>query len=326
MNLSEFLTELRTRDIRIWAEGDQLRCSARTGVLTPELREELKSRKGDILAFLRAADQLAGQQRAIVPLQPRGTQDPVFAVGGHNGDVFAYRQLVQHLGADQPFFGLQPPGLDGSSQPIDGVEKLAGYFAEQVRAVRPRGPLIVTGFCAGGAIALELASQLHRGGVAVRFVALFGCPHPSWFRWYAQLPRCAYLQMQRGGKHLRALKAQSWADRGRYVADKLRAHRAKRTIVPPPPDPVIVMRTRLEQVTLAAVRGYEPALFPGRLVLFMPSPEWVRESYAALKWHLHAVQVDEYRGPANVTGDNMLLEPNASVFAELFRRSQLGGP
>src|SRR5688500_2882316 len=107
-----FLAELRSRDIRIRAEGDRLQLDAPTGALTPELREELRQRKDEILAFLQTAETLARQQRAIVPLQPLGTRAPVFGVGGHNGDIFCYRALAVALGKDQPFFGLQPPGLD----------------------------------------------------------------------------------------------------------------------------------------------------------------------------------------------------------------------
>jgi len=88
------LQELRSRDIRVWAEGDQLRCTAPTGVLTPELREQLRERKTDIVEFLRSAESLAQQQRGIVPLQPRGTRAPVFGVPGHNGDVFCYSSWV----------------------------------------------------------------------------------------------------------------------------------------------------------------------------------------------------------------------------------------
>ena len=115
MNTAAFLATLRSRDIQVWAEGDQLRCNGPPGALSSELREELRQRKADILKFLDAAASLARQQRAIIPLQPRGARVPVFAVAGHNGDVFCYRALAQHLGEDQPFFGLQPPGLDGRS-------------------------------------------------------------------------------------------------------------------------------------------------------------------------------------------------------------------
>src|SRR5205823_4933449 len=87
------------------------------------------------------------------PLERRGTRTPVFAVAGHNGDVFCYRALAQQLGDDQPFFGLEPPGLDGRSEPLRRVEDLAAYFAEQMRAFQPGGPYILAGFCAGGTVA-----------------------------------------------------------------------------------------------------------------------------------------------------------------------------
>ncbi len=148
MKALDFLEKLRSRDIKVWAEGDRLRCNAPAGVLTPELRNELRQRKDEILRFLHSAEALAQQQRAIVPLQPRGTGAPVFAVAGHNGDVFCFRAIAHHLGADQPFFGLQPPGLDGNREPRARVEDLAAYFAALVSPPAPIAPDLQPG---GGA-------------------------------------------------------------------------------------------------------------------------------------------------------------------------------
>jgi len=72
MSVMALLTELRSRGIRVWPEGGQLRCNAPAGVLTPELCDTLRQSKSDILKFLRAAEALARQERAIVPLQPYG--------------------------------------------------------------------------------------------------------------------------------------------------------------------------------------------------------------------------------------------------------------
>ncbi len=110
MSVAAFLAELRSRDLQVWAEGDQLRCNAPAGVLTPALREELRRRKRDILEFLHISEVLTRQEQAIVPLQPRGQRAPVFALGGHNGDVFCYRALAQALGDDQLAQQLQRQG------------------------------------------------------------------------------------------------------------------------------------------------------------------------------------------------------------------------
>src|SRR2546427_4124143 len=80
VSVATFLAELRSRDMEVWADGDQLRLNAPAGALTPELRDHLQRRKTDILEFLHAAGALAKQQRAIVPPQPPGTGTPIFAI------------------------------------------------------------------------------------------------------------------------------------------------------------------------------------------------------------------------------------------------------
>jgi len=315
MGVVQLLAELRRRDVLLWVEGGQLKCSAKAGAMNAELRDLLGWRKSAILDFLRAADALAKQQPAVVPLQQKGSRPPVFAVGGHNGDVFTYRRLVQHLGPEQPFYGLQPPGLDGKSQPLDSVEGMATYFAGQIRAYNPVGPLVIGGFCAGGTVAIELARQLQAQGAKIGFLALFGCPYATWFRSGSQL----WSKMRRIPAHAATLAGQSWAGRRAYVAQNLRGREVP-NMLDAQADSVRGMRENLQRVTLQAVRRYEPALFDGRLALFLPSRAWVTE-HAALKWRKVAAVTDEYAGPTDSTGDNMLMGPNAAAFAALFQRA-----
>ena len=84
--VAEFLEHLRTKDIVVRLQGDQLRCSFPPGALTVSLREELQARKSNIVSFLQMAQSLAVQRRGVVPLQPHGTRPPIFGVGGA-GDV-----------------------------------------------------------------------------------------------------------------------------------------------------------------------------------------------------------------------------------------------
>ncbi|HZS34487.1 MAG TPA: condensation domain-containing protein [Methylomirabilota bacterium] len=56
-SLREFLDELARVDVRVWADGETLRCSGPADVVTPELQAQLRARKAEILAFL-------GQARA----------------------------------------------------------------------------------------------------------------------------------------------------------------------------------------------------------------------------------------------------------------------
>jgi len=319
--VSALLEELRSRHVQVWADGDQLRCSAPAGVLTPELRAQLRQRKGDILAFLRSAEAFAQQQRAIVPLQPRGPRVPVFAVPGHSGDVFCYRALAQHLGDDQPFFGLQPPGVDGQSEPLTCVEDLAAYFAAQIRAFRPAGPYVIAGYCAGGTIAFAVARHLLQHGAAISFVALFTSPYPTWYRVLPQLRQRFAHQVERVREHARALAPLSYGWHYRDITERLRERKARRDAGRlAAADPVLLLRAKIEAATIVAVRRYTPRHFAGRVRLFLPNKKWLRPGNAMLRWRPVARDTEEYVGPDGCIGDSMLLEPYVPVIADLFRR------
>lgn len=325
MSVGAFLAGLRHRDIEVWVEGDVLRCKAPAGAIDPALREELRRRKQDIVAFLDTARLLACQQPAIVPLQPAGGRPPIFAVPGHSGDVFCFRALSRHLGADQPFFGLQPPGLDGGQRPLASVEALATYFATQIVATRPAGSCVVAGYCAGGTVAFELGRQLVQRGIAVDFVAIFGSPYPSWYRPLPQLMERLAKQGQRLKKHALALGSPSWPGFGRYVAAKWQDRRARRAALLQAADTLPLGRAAVEAATLLAVRRYVPRPFAGQLAVFLPNEEWRQPGNRLLRWPAALVRrADEYCGPAACDGFSMLLEPHAAVFAELFRGMRAG--
>jgi thioesterase domain-containing protein len=315
------LQELLSRDIRIRAEGDRLQCDAPAGALTPELQEQLRRRKQEILAFLRQAESLAHQQRAIVPLQPLGTRVPVFGVGGHNGDVFCYRALARHLGKDQPFFGLQPPGLDGHDEPLTRVEDYAAYFAPQILNYWSNGPYIIAGFCAGGGIAFELARRLASEGAEISFVALFGSPYSTAYRALPQLRMRVATQAERIVKHARALAARPLREQAQYLTDKWRGRRARlESERPAEPDTVLAMRSKVEKAAIAAVRRYTPERFEGHVALLLPSRGWTDSLDVPLRWRSVAGSSQVYFGPDDCNGDLMLREPYVGVFAELFRR------
>jgi thioesterase domain-containing protein len=324
VSTAAFLEKLRCRDIEVWAEEGHLRCSAPPGALSSEFREELRQRKAEILKFLETANSLAGQQRAIVPLQPLGTRVPVFATGGHNGDVFCYRALTRHLGEDQPFYGLQPPGLDGHSKPLRRVEDLAAYFAAQIRAFQPNGPRIIAGYCAGGAIAFELARQLLHSDVEVSSVALFGAPYATAYQLASQIRLRLETEWARVARHARALATLSGPARRSYLREKV-ALRVSSTTNPQSTHPAVAVevlerRIQVQRATFAALSRYTPGHFAGRLILFLPCEAWAHSSRKPLRWRSMANQCEEHFGPEDCHTDVMLLEPYAPIFAGLFAR------
>lgn len=109
----------------------------------------------------------------LVAIQPNGSRPPFFGIHGGGGNVLIYRELAQHLGPDQPFFGLQSQGLDGNLPILRTVEEMATLYVREIRRVRPHGPYFLGGYCGGGTIALEVAQQLHAMGQEVALLALF---------------------------------------------------------------------------------------------------------------------------------------------------------
>ncbi len=219
---------------------------------------------------------------------------------------------------------MQPPGLDGDSEPLARVEDLAAYFAAQIRAFRPEGPYVIAGYCTGGTIAFELARQLLQGGADVRFVALFAGPHPSWYRFLPQVRHRVTSKIRSASGHLRALASLAYAERGRYVDEVLRRRTAEREARRTSAvDPEMIRRARVEAVTLAAVRRFQPRPFDGRVSVFLPSRDWQSgDALLGRRWREVARNIEEYCGPDGGRGDRILLEPHVRDLAELFRRSR----
>lgn len=327
MDIAPFMAELRSRDVRLWAEGDRLRCDAPPGVLTEQLRGALRTHKSALLEFLRSAAELdarSRQLRALVPLQSRGHRPPLFAVGGHNGDVFCYRALAQCLGEERPFFGLQPPGADGQGEPLERVEELAAYFAEQIRLFHPQGPCLLLGFCAGGTIAFDLARQLRRSGRQVGLLALIASPHPYEFRLVPTLLREGREQWRRLFMHGAALM-QPWREQREHwqaVMARRQARYAEEAQVQR--DPLLASRARLERITLGALARYQPRTAPGAVHLLLPDARWIEWGGLARRWRGLAERMEEHFGPAGSDGDDILREVHAPAVAETLREILAG--
>src|ERR1022692_1664380 len=83
----------------------------------------------------------------LVAIQPEGSRPPLFCFHGAGGNVLIYRDLSRHLGLDQPFYGLQAQGLDGSRPPLTTIEEMAALYVKEIRRSQPHGPYFLGGYC-----------------------------------------------------------------------------------------------------------------------------------------------------------------------------------
>jgi thioesterase domain-containing protein/acyl carrier protein len=96
----------------------------------------------------------------LVPIQAKGNAPPVFGIPGAGGNVLSLQPLSSVLGPNQPFYGLQPVGLDGKTPPLDTVEQTAKANIAALKTVQPHGPYSLVGHSYGGVVAFEMARML----------------------------------------------------------------------------------------------------------------------------------------------------------------------
>ncbi len=310
MSVRDFMWRLQSLDVKVWVEGDRLKISAPEGAITPGIKEEMQRRKPEILSFLEVAGTVAALPPSIVPLQPKGAGLPVFGIPGHNGDVFCYVRLAAELGPGQPFYALQPPGLDGRRPALRTVEEMAKVFADDLQAFQPSGPLAIAGYCLGGAAAFETARLLAARGRTIALLALFGSPCPTALKPVPLAVTNARRLWERITHHMRTALSLPRGRRLAYLLGRASAVSASAASGPPAPaDEAERSRIVLEDTTIAAVKAYHPGTFGGRITLYFPSEGWRGTEDRPEDWKRFATGgVDERIGPDGCNGDLMLRE------------------
>jgi amino acid adenylation domain-containing protein len=108
----------------------------------------------------------------LIKLQAGSSKQPFFCVHPGVGTVLAYVDLANHLGPEQPFYGLESLGLDEEQKSHNRVEEMAAHYIEAMQAVQPQGPYFLGGWSFGGLVAFEMAQQLQAKGEEVSLLAL----------------------------------------------------------------------------------------------------------------------------------------------------------
>ena len=208
----------------------------------------------------RSADN-SGQQPGpaaspLVVMRSSGSRTPFFCVHALLGSVFHYHRLASLMDKEQPFYGLQAPGLDASETPLDTVDACAQLYLRSVREIQPRGPYRLGGYSFGSWIAFQMATQLVEQGEEVDLVAIMGTDVPL----SVSMP-WVYDQV--------SFLSQYWQDYERNILQPLLPYRERLKLAPgqehsaklPPLLRVVMAHNR------AALR-FEPKPYAGKLILF----------------------------------------------------------
>jgi acyl carrier protein len=129
-----------------------------------------------------AARGKAKRQRwsSLIPVSSAGSRPPFLAATAGDGNSVGFAALARSLPAHQPFYALQPRGLDGRAPLHVTVEAMAGHYIDELRHIQAEGPYLLGGRCLGGLIAFEMARQLTAADREVALIAVFDSLGPRW--------------------------------------------------------------------------------------------------------------------------------------------------
>nr|QEO74679.1 condensation domain-containing protein [uncultured bacterium] len=255
----------------------------------------------------------------LIAIQPHGRRLPFFCVHPAGGGIICYSALSRYLGVEQPFYGIQTPGLDGAGQqPPARVESMAARYIEELRTVQSEGPYMIGGWSLGGVIAFEMAQQLRREGLEVSLLALFDSYVPVGPS--TEIDDDALLLQFTSDisglyelEHITDLQSRTTAERLAFLLQEVMRKGCA------PPDLNLKQLSRLFEIFRTNVRAmlsYKPGLYPGRITFFRaseqiadissdPATDW--RNVAADGVEVHVVPGDHY---------TMLREPAVQVMAE----------
>ncbi len=310
----------------------------RRGQLTEEQQRRLEERLCGAAPSGAAAPPPASCLVEITPAAPGGKRPPFFCVHPAGGDVLCFFSLARHVGADQPFFGIQARGLEDEGEPFATLAEMAAHYVAELRRVQPAGPYHLGGWSFGGLAAFEMACQLADAGQEVAFLAVLdtgpGLPpgelgpmesaaasaaspedDTPWLLTIAE-----YVRGLRGadlGVTEADLAPLAPEEKLGFFVERLRAA----GVIHAGADGLAQLRRllRVYKTNVRSYRTYQPRPFPGTVTLFRAEAAGFDPSLGTdLGWSAHSplpVAVHE------VPGDHitLLAEPNVAVLAGRLR-------
>ncbi len=158
---------------RRWGRRIQLARFVRAPTLAA-LAAEIRGAGGAVSPAAPPSAPAAGAPASyLVDLQPLGPAPPLVCVHGLGGHLLRLVPLARTLAPEQPFLGLQSPGLDDEEPVPATIEALAEVFLAALRSRLGPGPYRLCGMSFGGIVAFEMARRLAAAGGPPALLVLF---------------------------------------------------------------------------------------------------------------------------------------------------------
>ncbi|MHC5675023.1 amino acid adenylation domain-containing protein [Nostoc sp.] len=164
---------------------------------TVEALAKIISQERDLarnLSLVNILEKSKSSWSSLVEIQPNGSKPPFFCIHGLGGEVLCFRELALHLGSDQPFYGLQPQGLNGKHPFHRRIEDMATHYIQEIQTLQPDGPYFLGGYSFGGIVAFEMARQLQEQGEEVGILAIVDSCRPG-YSWRAPFLKRVFLHL-----------------------------------------------------------------------------------------------------------------------------------
>jgi FkbH-like protein len=117
--------------------------------------------------------------KALVPLQLGDQVAPLFCCHPANGDAVCYMRLTKAIGPDQAVYGFEASGLSPGEPMARSLESMASSYVKEMISVQPNGPYNILGWSFGGALAFEIARQIHQAGGTIGLLVFMDAAAPG---------------------------------------------------------------------------------------------------------------------------------------------------
>jgi amino acid adenylation domain-containing protein len=255
------------------------------------------------MAKLLEAPEGAPVSSRLLPIQPEGTQKPLFWLQA--GPRF--RPLAEALGKDRPFLGvaLDPEDERGLGA-APTVEQVAAAYVRIIRAEQPEGPYFVGGWCTAGIVAYEAGCQLAALGQEVGLIVLVHAVNPVHLREIGTIAIELSKAKHHLGHVLRRGRDKRWSYAHNHFRDGLK--RATQTLYGAAPQ-----QSSFSAALVQAAYRYRPAPSACPVALFQPADRPAVLDYRPGWRQLLAGEFAAYDVPG--THRTMLEEPSVRELA-----------